>query len=270
MVANTTHNDMNMSVMIASSQASVRLNIQRTLQHAKHEILTARNGREAIAKDKDNMTNLIIADTCLPDMPIEEMLTQIREYRRMMKDVVENEYVPVILIASATEKIDDTKLKKLGVLARLNKPLNLKLISGCVNKILSGELKLEKDKMTNLYILDPEKRALEYFSKMLKADDLDIHTLRDVFDLYSCINGSKNVDLLIAEVMISDDPMAFLAEVKERSPDTQILVCTALHDEQLHQKFLDMGIVKVLTKPVNPVHMRAAVRQLVGKLNEGR
>ena len=182
MIKTSTENSFDeLSILIASGQTPVRLNIERALNSRHHQIMTATSGKNAIEIDKDSMSNLIIADATLPDMPIEEMLYQIREYRRLMKDVVINEYVPVILIASVSEKLNEAQLKKLGVLVRLNKPLNMNLISGCVDKILSGELKLEKQRLININILDPEKRALEYFSKMLKAEDVSISTLKDVY-----------------------------------------------------------------------------------------
>ncbi len=258
---------MEQSILIVSGQTSVRMNLQKSLQATKHSILTAASGKAAIEIDKNSMSNLIIADTSIPDMPVEEMLLSVREYRRLMKDVVENEYVPVLLIAAINEKVDETKLKNLGVLAKLNKPLNLKLIHAVVTKVLSGELKLEKEKLVNIFILDPEKRALGYFSKMLHADDVNIHTMGDVFDLYSSINGSVNADILIVEIMVHDKPIEFVKELRTKYPKANVLVCTAMHDEELHKKCRQLGVKDVLTKPVNPAKMRSTVREIVAKVN---
>ena len=84
-------------------------------------------------------------------------------------------------------------------------------------------------------------------------------------DLYSSINGDNKIDLLILEAMIHDNPVQFVKEIQERTPDTTIVICTALHEDKLHNEFRELGIQNILTKPVDPSTLRSTVRKVVSK-----
>jgi len=261
-MSNTPRNELN--VLIVSAQAAVRMNIKSFLAHKGQIVHTASSGQKAIIKDKSTLGNLIIADTSLPDMPVTEMLKKIRTYRDMMRDVVDNENPCVLLIAPASQELDNTALRELGVVARIHKPINLKTLGAYVEKVINGEFKLTEDDRTTIGILDPEPRARDYFEQTLQAEDVMITPMTSIFEAKASITGSR-LDILLYEPMIStdDDPLKFIKELHNKSPMTKIIVCTAVHNIEMNEETRKIGVVAVMFKPINRIEIRSLVRELI-------
>ncbi len=255
-----------LAIYVVSGQASTRLNIKRFLQQHKHQVFTASSGKELIELDKDFLGNLVIADTFLPDMPVEEMLFTVRENRRLMKDIADIDFIPSVVVATANEKLDDKKLNKLGVIGRMQKPLNLKAMGEFLDKIISGEIQMNQDDRVGLGIMDPEKRATQYLEKLLQAEDLRIHCMHDNFDLRAALNGDTSLDILIIETLaLSEDPNEFLKHILSFNPEMKIIVVTAYADDDEIAQLREAGVHDVMTKPVKPMAIRGAIRELVNE-----
>ncbi len=253
-----------LSVLVISAQAPVRLTIGRYLQGRGNQMHLAKTGREATDIDAAYMVDLIIVDAPLPDMPLTEMLTTIRERRRLMRDIVDSNIVPSIVVSQ--QRLNSTSgLSQLGVVAALRKPVNLQALAMLVQKVLTGELTVESDKLVQLGVLDPESRALEFFSKLFKADDVSVRLLKDRFDLANH-QEERDLGILLVEIMgLGDDPVQDLRTFITRSPKTKVIVCTALHDADMLTELTMMGVKEVLTKPINPFNIRTLVREYVAK-----
>ena len=255
-----------LAIYVVSGQASTRLNIKRYLQQQKHQVFTASSGKELIELDKDFLGNLIIADTFLPDMPVNEMLFEIRENRRLMKDIADIDFIPSVVVAGANERLDDKEMKKLGCIGRMQKPLNLKIMGTFLAKIISGEIKLIKDDRVGLGIMDPEKRATQYLAKLLQADDLRIHCMHDNFDLRAAMNGDTPLDILIVETLaLSEDPQEFITHILGKKSDAKIIVVTAYADDEEIEELKGYGVHEVMTKPIKPMVIRKMIRELVAE-----
>ena len=93
-----------------------------------------------------------------------------------------------------------------------------------------------------------------------------IHELKDVFDIKEAIKDEK-FDMFIAEIVGFDgDPVVTLKQIMSRAPKCTTIVCTALHDDNMHKQLMEAGVAEVITKPINPFNMRSLVRQYVSKL----
>jgi DNA-binding NtrC family response regulator len=249
-------------ILVVSRRTSIRLSIERFLTSSGYDVHTAEEGEEAIQSDRDFLSQLLIIDTPLADMPLEQLLEELLKSRNLMKDVMQVTNVPVILLASPTElDMDERKFKKYGILAKMDKPVNLTDLKKCVHDVLTGKLSVEEESEVPIAVLDPEKRALEYFSKLLMADDVEIHTCKDEIDL----KPIEKVGVLVVEVMglKSDDPCEFLSAYKEAHPNTEIVVTTAFHDDEMSEQMIRAGASKVVTKPINPIHFRQTIREAV-------
>lgn len=249
------------SVMVISQQTAVRLTVGRYLQGLGHRIFNVRTGREAIEVDGANMVDVIVFDAPLADMPVREMLIAIREQRRLMRDIVDSSIVPCIMFSSQPGAA--SSLGSLGVVASLQKPLNLKALNLCVKKVLAGELTVDADRIVHIAVMDPEVRALSFFSKLLKADDTEICELTDLFDVRDALEEQRAQVLILEVVGLPGEPLDEMKKLMPRCAQSKVIVCTALHDQQMHKDLLDLGVNEVITKPINPFSMRALVRQYV-------
>ena len=256
-------------ILVVSRRTSIRLSVERFLSSSGYYVHTAEEGEEAIETDRDFLSQLLIIDTPLADMPLEQLLTELLKSRNLMKDVMQVTNVPVILLAGPAElDMDERKFKKYGILARMDKPVNLSNLGKCVHDVVTGKLSVEEETEVPIVVLDPEKRALEYFSKLLLADDVEIHTCKDEIDL----KPIERVGVLIVEVMglNSDNPCDFLKEYRKAHPNTEILVTTAFHDDDMSRDMLEAGANKIITKPINPIHFRQQVREAVVRYQAAR
>ena len=252
------------TVYVVSGNASTRLTLKRQLESKTLKVIDAGSGAEMIQNDRDFVGNLLVADTALPDMPITELLQTLREKRRLMKDVAHVDYIPSILLAAPNERFDDEALEKLGVVARLSKPLNLKGAKMLIAKILSGELKIDQGKKAHLGIMDPEERTTQYLTKLLAADDLEITPLSDQFDLMSAAKADPPLNILLVEPLsFPNGATDFLRKLKGDSPDLDIIVLTAYADEEEKEAFNDIGVHEIIFKPLKPADIRKSVRELV-------
>ena len=62
------------------------------------------------------------------------------------------------------------------------------------------------------------------------------------------------------------DGLAVLSELKAVDPDLQVMVITALKDEQTRRKALALGADDFLTKPVTAHQVRDSFESLTGKI----
>ncbi len=256
-------------ILIVSRRTSIRLSLQRYLDSSGYSVFTAEEGEEGIELDADTLSQLLIIDTPLADMPLEQFLGALLKSRNLMKDVMQVTNVPVILLAGSQEAgMDERKFKKYGILAKLDKPVNLGKLAECINDILTGNLSVEAEAEIPIVILDPEERAQDYFAKLLTADDVDIITCKDEIDL----RAIEHVGVLILEVMglTSDDPTEFIKAYKEAHPKTELMVTTAFHDDDMSQEMRDAGASEIIMKPINPIKFRQTIREAVSRYQVNR
>lgn len=256
-------------ILVVSRRTSIRLSVERFLASSGYQVQTSEEGEEAIETDRDFLSQLLIIDTPLADMPLEQLLNELLKSRNLMKDVMQVTNVPVILLSAPSElDMDERKFKKYGILARMDKPVNLQSLGKAVHDVLTGKLSVEEDSIVPLVVLDPEKRALEYFGKLLMADDVEIITCKDEIDL----KPIEKVGVLIVEVMglKTDNPSEFIKAYKEAHPTTEVVVTTAFHDDDMGREMLAAGASSVITKPINPITFRQNIREAVSRYQATR
>ncbi len=252
-------------ILVVSAQASVRLTIERGLKSLKMPVKTATNGKDAIKACKKMINSLLVIDTGLPDMHTETLLSEINKYWLLMRDIADFARPRTLVLAKANEKMDEGKLKKLGVIARLQKPVNLKSLVLFVNKIVAGKVKAVENKTINLGIMDPEARSRNYFKIILKSDDLKISTQKSQFDLAAAMTGDDSLDILIIELMGLENipPLEYIKDFKEKYPKCTIIPCSVFIDDELHAGLEKLGVKHILSKPINPAQLRETVRTII-------
>ena len=64
-------------ILVVSRRTSIRLSVERFLSSSGYYVHTAEEGEEAIETDRDFLSQLLIIDTPLADMPQEQLLTEL-------------------------------------------------------------------------------------------------------------------------------------------------------------------------------------------------
>jgi two-component system, response regulator, stage 0 sporulation protein F len=102
-----------------------------------------------------------------------------------------------------------------------------------------------------ILIVDDELDVILILHRLLRdlAPECDIITSTDPLEALDRIRG-RTVSLLITDVsMPVMNGVDLAAQIKERRPETQILLITACPNGQVQQRALDQGIEYFLSKP---------------------
>jgi chemosensory pili system protein ChpA (sensor histidine kinase/response regulator) len=105
------------TIMIVDDSITVRKVTARFLKRQGMEVLTAKDGIDAIAQLQERVPDLMLLDVEMPRMDGYELATQIR-HRPDLK------HLPIIMITSRTGTKHREKAKKIGIDRYLGKPFN--------------------------------------------------------------------------------------------------------------------------------------------------
>lgn len=157
-----------------------------------YRVLTASNGRQALALIKENMPDMVITDVMMPLMDGFELCKQIKSNSLLC-------HIPVIILSAKATDGDKIEGFGIGADSYLTKPFNPELLLTVMHNLLSSRKRL-RDSLLGNTTLDLEEGApSQELSKMDKAF-LD--------KLYKCIdreisNPDFNVNALGKELGMS-------------------------------------------------------------------
>jgi len=143
-------------ILVVEDNEDLLFNMEMTLEFNGYEVVTAKNGREALAilsnSQEKNVPDLIISDIMMPDLDGYQFFDKISEDPRLG-------LIPFIFV-SARASPDDIKFgKSLGVDDYLTKPLDfdllLAIIAGKISRAQKSDLirkKIEENMLSSLKI----------------------------------------------------------------------------------------------------------------------
>ncbi len=143
------------TILVADDEAPIRDNITRMLRIEGYKVLTATNGREALALAREHLPDLIIADSMMPEMDGAALLQALR-------DAPLTASLPFVFLTARAEQSDIRAGMNLGADDYVTKPFMRNELLGTVRTRLqraSGERrKLEQ--------LAQQARRLTYFDAL--------------------------------------------------------------------------------------------------------
>jgi CheY-like chemotaxis protein len=101
-------------VLLVDDQQELRRLLERTLVKAGHEVVTASNGREAIALARESRFDVVLSDVRMPDMGGVELLEQLRAH---------DPDLPVLLVSGSPDLETAMKAVEYGAFEYLVKPV---------------------------------------------------------------------------------------------------------------------------------------------------
>lgn len=122
-------------IVIADDSATARMFIKRCLEiigFGNETIIEAANGKEALARVKEEPTDLVITDLNMPVMDGETLLKWIRANPKL------NE-IPVLVISSAGTPAKEAELLELGAIAILSKPVSPPALMEKIEPLLADQ-----------------------------------------------------------------------------------------------------------------------------------
>ena len=129
-----------MKILVVDDEPLLVKGIRFNLQNEGYEVVTASNGKEAVALAEDPEISLIILDVMMPVMDGLEACVKIREFSD----------VPIIMLTAKADDMDKLMGFEQGADDYLTKPFNILELKARVRALLRRSTRREEDKNTRL------------------------------------------------------------------------------------------------------------------------
>ncbi len=117
-------------ILLIDDEELVVKSLEKLLKKEGYEVVSVREGEEAIKRAEETNFNLIVTDIRMPHLSGIDTLCQIREISRR-KGIAQ---VPAICITGYADEEVNKKAEQLGVAEYIYKPFDLRDFLNCVRK----------------------------------------------------------------------------------------------------------------------------------------
>ncbi|OQW94346.1 MAG: hypothetical protein BWK79_06265, partial [Beggiatoa sp. IS2] len=118
------------TIMVVDDSITVRKVTARLLKRQGMEVLTAKDGVDAVAQLQEHIPDLMLLDVEMPRMDGYELATQIRNTPNL-------KHIPIIMITTRTGAKHRDKAEKIGIDRYLGKPFNETELLENINALLA-------------------------------------------------------------------------------------------------------------------------------------
>ena len=159
------------TILVVEDNADMR-DFLRSQLSAHFQVLTARNGKEALVTTRREMIHLVVSDVMMPEMDGFELC-------RILKGNMDTSHIPVILLTAKSESDDVATGYRAGADAYVAKPFDIAILEMQINNILklvqSRQQEIIQSNTDDLMAasLSPIDRDFVQRVKQLVEDNLD-------------------------------------------------------------------------------------------------
>lgn len=133
LVEEVTQEDRIPTVMVVDDSITVRKVTARLLQRHQYQVLTAKDGVDAITQLHDDIPDVMLLDIEMPRMDGFELATIIRHDERL-------KHIPIIMITSRTGEKHRERAQEIGVNQYLGKPYNEEKLLSTIEEMLELDI----------------------------------------------------------------------------------------------------------------------------------
>lgn len=257
--------------------ANVKL-LEAKLASEYYDVISAKDGFEAVSMAKEHKPDLVLLDVMMPGMDGFEACKRLKEDGDLS-------HIPVVMVTALSEKSDRIKGLEAGADDFITKPINDTALFARVKsliriKTLLDELRL-RDKTSLQMGVQPasENSFISDVSgaKVMLVDDDEIQAKQIVSKLNetykvewlrqadTALANARvgNYDAILINTLLSDtDGLRLASQIKsqEETRNVPLLVFVDEDDQTTMFKALEMGINDYLTVPVDKNEMTVRVR----------
>jgi diguanylate cyclase (GGDEF)-like protein len=180
-------------VMVVDSDPELIQILEMNLAHSNLEVITARNGNQAIRRASEDRPDIILFDDMLPDLEISEIC-------RLLKDSEQTSHIQIIVMGSKDLSEIRTDNLTSGVDYYITKPFDpnevVLLFESCFQRIEREENTNPLTGLPNKTQVDNELGNLIKQNKTFAAIYVDIDNLSAFNKVYGFAKGDRAIQLL--------------------------------------------------------------------------
>jgi len=260
--------------------ANIKL-LEAKLNKEYYDVLTAKDGFEALKQVKEHKPDLVLLDVMMPGMDGFEVCQKLKEDNEVS-------HIPVVIVTALSEKTDRLKGLNAGADDFLTKPINDMALFARVKSLirlkqLMDEVRL-RDKTSHEMGIDNEASGAFLSdvsgAKILLVDDDEVQAKQLVTRLSETYKveyvqepenalakaNEGDFDVILISTQLNGvDGLRLASQIKsqETTRNVPLLVLVDEEDTNLMYKALEMGINDYLVVPVDKNEMMARVRSQI-------
>ena len=247
--------------------------ITELLGHRDIEIVTADNGREALAMLREEPTDCVVLDLKLPDMSGFELLDLIRQDDALMQ-------VPVVVFTGRElSPEEDAQLRSIArsvIVKGVESPERLLDETALFLHRVVADLPLEKRRMLerlrnsdeNLrgrkaLLVDDDARNIFALSSVLERRGMEVLSATTGREAIAILKADRDVSIVLMDIMMPEMDGYETMQAIRSDPSMQRLPIIALTAKAMkgdREKCLEVGASDYLAKPVNTDQLLSALR----------
>ncbi|MBW1732083.1 MAG: response regulator [Deltaproteobacteria bacterium] len=129
---------------------------------------------------------------------------------------------------------------------------------------------MDTQNKTSILVLDDEPIVCKRLRSALEKRGYEVETFFRSADAFKRIT-ERDFDIVITDLKMEGlDGMAFLTEVKKRSPGTEVIVITGFATMETAKESFQKGVFDFLAKPFKLGEIQDAVERAERKIRESR
>jgi len=231
--------------------------LQEMLERHGHEVFTAYSGSEGVACHKEHRPRFTILDLHLPDMPGIEVLKRIREN--------DPKAAVLILTGAASDKLEQ-EAQELGVTDFLIKGIPPEILMGAVARAVrtqssskTGPPIQDRRKGVSILVVDDERLVCEMLTKFLTSRGFRVQSAEDGPAALALAESERPQFIVLDIMMPGMNGIEVLHSLRAKKYEGGVLILTAVEDDTLLKKALDLEAVDILGKPIDLERLALAI-----------
>lgn len=258
----------NKKILIIDDVFQIRHNLTQFFSECGYFAFNANCGLNGLEICEKITPDLIILDYNLRDMDCFVFLEKLRKYENNLKDVVQVNNVPVIIISGyLTEDKIRPVAKKFGISGFLHKPLNLTELLREAELILGEKKKYSMEMTRDIIVVDSELRTAKFIAEYLGQFNYNITICLGPYDFMEMVNEIKP-DLVIFDCFMNLERIEkfdLFELVKKANPKAKIFLTSFCPNCKLVSTFKLFGFDKLFSKPIDLMVLESEVVNLLKK-----
>lgn len=167
-----------MKILVADDDERILELLSHYLKFNGYDVITAKDGQEAIENYKYNEVNLIILDVMMP----------IYDGWIVCKEIRKTSNVPIIMLTAKDSDLDELFAFDIGVDDYISKPFNMPLLLARINRLL-------KPKFNNSDVLNYEEIVVDKVKHTVKINESNIELNPKEYELLVYFINNVNITI---------------------------------------------------------------------------